>query len=95
MAPFDISPARPTHDDKGHSQLGVLLRPLGVGDLVEIERHLLALDVMDRHARFGSSLADRVVAAYARSIDPVQAVLFGAMEEPGGRILGLAEVQPT
>jgi pimeloyl-ACP methyl ester carboxylesterase len=72
----------------------VRLRPLGAGDLPDIEDHLLALDPIDRCRRFGSAMGDFAVAAYARGIDPARAVLFGAVDEPSGRILGLAEAQP-
>jgi pimeloyl-ACP methyl ester carboxylesterase/ribosomal protein S18 acetylase RimI-like enzyme len=71
------------------------LRRLGRHDLPEVERHLLALGPLDRHARFGSALGDAAVAAYARRIDPGRAVLVGAVDGPSGRLVGLAEAQPA
>jgi ribosomal protein S18 acetylase RimI-like enzyme len=71
------------------------VRPLGRADLPEVERHLLALGPADRRARFGLALGDAAVAAYARRIDPDRAVLVGAADGPGGRLVGLAEAQPT
>jgi GNAT superfamily N-acetyltransferase len=72
----------------------VRVRPLDAGDLPDIERHLLALDPADWRSRFGSAIADIAVMAYARGIDPAQAVLFGAVDEASGRLLGVAEAQP-
>ena len=71
------------------------LRRLGRHDLPEVERHLLELGPADRRARFGTALSDAAIAAYAWRIDPDQAVLIGAVHEPSGRILGLAEAQPA
>ena len=75
------------HQDAGYGLLGA-------GDLAELERHLVGLDPMDRHARFGSALSDSAVAAYVRRIDPARAVLFGALDDDGC-ILGIGEAQPT
>jgi GNAT superfamily N-acetyltransferase len=79
----------------GAAAADLRIRPLGRGDLPEVERHLLAFGPADRHARFGSALGDVAVAAYARRIDPGRAVLMGAVDGPSGRLVGLAEAQPT
>jgi pimeloyl-ACP methyl ester carboxylesterase/ribosomal protein S18 acetylase RimI-like enzyme len=91
--PEVVNPAIARHLDAAAAQ-AVRLRPLGADDLPDIESHLLALDATDRRHRFGSAVGDFAVAAYARGIDPARAVLFGAVDEPSGRILGLAEAQP-
>jgi ribosomal protein S18 acetylase RimI-like enzyme len=81
--------------DRADAASGFVVRPLGRGDLPEVERHLLALGPADRRARFGTPLGDGAVAAYARGIDPDRALLVGAFDGPGGRMVGLAEAQPT
>ena len=70
-------------------------RRLDRSNLPEVERHLLALEPADRRARFGSTFSDAAIMAYAQRIDPTQAILMGAVDEPSGRILGLAEAQPA
>lgn len=61
---------------------GLYLRRLGQCDLPEIERHLLALDILDRHAGFGSAFGDAAIATYVRRIDLARAVLIGAVDAP-------------
>lgn len=86
--------ARPVEERRG----GIVapeLRRLGEKDLEGIEQHLLALDVIDRHARFGAVRSDALLTAYARRLDPIGAVLFGAVDGLTGRIVGFSEAQPT
>ena len=71
------------------------VRPLDVGDLPEVERHLLSLDFHDRNTRFGGAIADDMIGLYVRRIDAARAVLVGALEAWGSRIVGIAEAQPT
>ncbi len=71
------------------------LRRLDWRDLREVERHLLALEPAARLARFGAVRGDAAIAAYAWRIDPARAVLIGAVNGASGRIVGLAEAQPT
>ena len=70
-------------------------RRLDWRDLPAVERHLLALEPADRRARFGSTLSDAAIIAYARRIDPTRGILMGVVDEPSGRLLGLAEAQPA
>jgi ribosomal protein S18 acetylase RimI-like enzyme len=70
------------------------IRTLDDHDLPEIERHMLALDSISRRSRFGSAFGDTSVLAYVRRIDLTRALLVGAAD-PTGRIVGLAEAQPT
>jgi GNAT superfamily N-acetyltransferase len=92
--PEAVDAAVAAHLD-GATAADLRIRPLGRGDLPEVERHLLAFGPVDRHARFGSALGDAAVAAYARRIDPDRAVLVGAVDGPSGRLVGLAEAQPA
>jgi pimeloyl-ACP methyl ester carboxylesterase len=79
----------------GAAAADLRIRPLGRGDLPEVERHLLAFGPVDRHARFGAAFGDAAIAAYVRGVDPARAVLVGAVDGPSGRLLGLAEAQPA
>lgn len=71
------------------------IRPLTCQDLAGVERHLLALDAMDRYARFGASRSDALLTGYVRRLDPTRAVVVGALDGVTSRIVGLAEAQPT
>lgn len=71
------------------------LRRLESGDLAAIETHLLDLDLVSRNRRFHSGFSDAAVAAYVRRLDPSTDILFGAIEEDSGRIVGLAEARPA
>jgi RimJ/RimL family protein N-acetyltransferase len=71
------------------------LRRLGGGDLAGIEMHLLDLDLVSRNRRFHSGFGDAAVAAYVRRLDPATDILFGAIEQDSGRIIGLAEAHPA
>jgi RimJ/RimL family protein N-acetyltransferase len=71
------------------------LRRLDGRDLAGIETHLLDLDLVSRNRRFGSGFGDAAVAAYVRRLDPATDILFGAIEEDSGRIVGLAEAHPA
>jgi hypothetical protein len=71
------------------------IRRLGPRHMAEVERHLVALDVRDRHARFHSVVNDWTIATYVRKLDPECVVLVGAVERATGRILGLAEAHPA
>jgi ribosomal protein S18 acetylase RimI-like enzyme len=77
------------------SAAGLLVRPLGRADLPGVERHFLAFDLADRRARFGTALRDAAISAYVRGLDPSRAVLVGAVDGSSGRVVGLAEAQPT
>lgn len=74
---------------------GTCLRRLDDGDRAGIERHLLELDPVSRNRRFHSGFGDAAVAAYVRSLDVTADLLFGAIEESSGRIVGLAEARPA
>jgi ribosomal protein S18 acetylase RimI-like enzyme len=82
-------------DPEGTPAGDLLIRRLGHDDLPEIERHLLALSQTERRARFGTALGDPGITAYARKMDFVRALLVGAVDGPSGRVVGLAEAQPT
>ena len=71
------------------------IRPLGPGDLADVERHLLSLDIRDRNARFGGAVSDEGISRYVRRTDFSRTVLVGAIEPGDGRIIGLGEAQPT
>jgi GNAT superfamily N-acetyltransferase len=71
------------------------LRRLDGRDLAGIERHLLELDMVSRNRRFLSGFGDAAVAAYVRRLDVTTDILFGAIEQESGRIVGLAEVHPA
>jgi ribosomal protein S18 acetylase RimI-like enzyme len=71
------------------------VRPLSVGDLTEIERHLLSPDFHDRNTPFCGAAVDAMICLYLRRMDVAHAVLVGALEAWGSRIVGLAEAQPT
>jgi RimJ/RimL family protein N-acetyltransferase len=71
------------------------MRRLDGGDLAGIERHLLELDLVSRNCRFHSGFSDAAVAAYVRRLDVTTDILFGAIEEANGRIIGLAEARPA
>ena len=66
------------------------MRRLGSRDLPALERHLLELAPADRRARFLSTCADEMIAAYARRIDVSHAILVGAFDTVG-RLVGVAE----
>lgn len=85
MSAKEISPAM--------SNAGV--RRLDAGDLAAIERHLIELDPVSRNCRFHSGFSDAAVAAYVRSLDVTTDILFGAIGEADGRIIGLAEARPA
>jgi ribosomal protein S18 acetylase RimI-like enzyme len=70
------------------------VRQLGANDLPAVEGHLLALGRADRRARFLTYRPDKMIAAYARGIDPSSTVLVGAFDQ-SGRMVGLAEAHPT
>ena len=71
------------------------LRRLDGRDLAGIEMHLLDLDLISRNRRFRSGFGDAAVAAYVRRLDLTTDILFGAIEEDSGRIVGLAEAHPA
>ena len=71
------------------------LRRLDGRDLAGIEMHLLDLDLVSRNRRFRSGFGDAAVAAYVRRLDLTTDILFGAIEEDSGRIVGLAEAHPA
>lgn len=85
MSAKELSPAA--------SNAGV--RRLDGGDLAAIERHLLELDPVSRNCRFHSGFSDAAIVAYVRSLDVTTDILFGAIEEADGRIIGLAEARPA
>lgn len=71
------------------------IQRLGEEDLPAIEQHLLEFARLDRHARFGAGMSDPAIAAYVLRMNPSRAILVGAVEKTGGRIVGLAEAQPA
>ncbi len=75
------------------AKLAVSMRRLDGRDLVEIERHLLELDLVSRNRRFHSGFGDAAVAAYVRGLHTSTDILFGAVENASGRIVGLAEAR--
>jgi len=84
-----LSPYEP--NVKGAAQT---IRRLDAGDLAAIERHLLGLSQLDRAARFLGSCSDASICAYARRLDPSNAVLLGGFNS-GARLVGLAQAHPT
>ena len=73
---------------------GLEVRRLSGRDLGAIERHLLGLDMVSRNRRFSSGFGDAAVMAYVQRLDLSADILFGAIEENSGRIVGLAEAHP-
>jgi pimeloyl-ACP methyl ester carboxylesterase/GNAT superfamily N-acetyltransferase len=71
------------------------LQRLDGSDLIRVNRHLLALDRADRHARFGTACDDTKIIGCTRRIDPSRAILIGAVERASGHIVGLAEAHPA
>ena len=71
---------------------GVKLRlgQLGKGDSWAIGQHLLALGSADRRSRFLGNMSDEAIAAYARRLDPVRAILIGAFDS-SEHLVGLTE----
>lgn len=80
--------------DSCMANAGIELRRLSSRDLGAIERHLLGLDMVSRNRRFSSGFGDAAVTAYVQALDPSTDILIGAVEENGGRIVGLAEAHP-
>ena len=70
------------------------VRQLGKGDLWAIGQHLLALGSADRRSRFLGNMSDEAIAAYARRLDPVRAILIGAFDS-SEHLVGLAQAHPT
>lgn len=83
------------HLDRAAEAVTTRIRRLGPGDMARVEGLLLALDPIDRYARFHSGVSDWWVAAYAHRLDPARAILIGAFCPSSGRLLGLAEAHPT
>jgi ribosomal protein S18 acetylase RimI-like enzyme len=73
----------------------VRIRLLGRGDMRQVERHLLALDMRDRRARFHAAVSDWMITAYVSQLDPKRVVLVGAVGRATGRLIGLAEAHPA
>src|SRR5262245_40545501 len=71
------------------------VRRLDNCDLAGIERHFLELDMVSRNHRFHSGFGDAAISAYVGGLDVTTDILFGAIDETGGRIVGLAEAHPT
>ena len=71
------------------------LRRLDGSDLGAVNRHLLALDRVDRHARFGVACNDEMIISYAHRIVASRSVLIGAVDDASGDIVGLAEAHPA
>lgn len=69
--------------------------PLAPGDVTAIERHLLTLDLADRHARFHVGTGDCVIADSARRLDPARTVLVGVFDGSDNQLIGLAETHPA
>jgi ribosomal protein S18 acetylase RimI-like enzyme len=71
----------------------LIIRAMDSRDRPAVGRHLLDLDAVDRNARFGGAFSDAAIEAYVLGIDWTRALLAGAVEN--GRVVGLAEAQPT
>ena len=71
------------------------LRRLDGSDLVQVKRHLLALDRTDRHARFGVACDDATIIAYSHRVDTSRTILIGAVDDANGHIAGFAEAHPA
>jgi GNAT superfamily N-acetyltransferase len=74
---------------------GASIRRLDGRDIAGIEQHLLELDMVSRNRRFHCGFGDAAVKAYVRRLDISIDILFGAVEEASGRIVGLAEAHPA
>jgi ribosomal protein S18 acetylase RimI-like enzyme len=70
------------------------VRQLGTSDSRTIEQYFSGLAPLDRRARFFGKLSDEAISAYAQRLDPSRALLIGAFD-PSGRLVGLAEANPT
>jgi len=70
---------------------GYVLRRLGRRDLPAIEAHFLALNPIDRGARFHAMLGDEAIGRYVRRIDFDRMILVGAVEPASGRLVAIAE----
>jgi GNAT superfamily N-acetyltransferase len=70
------------------------LRLLDADDPQTIERHLLALALVDRHSRFLGKVSDGRISDYVRGLDPSDVVLIGAFDA-GDRLVGLVESHRT
>jgi len=86
--------ASPAYPEIFLEAAGLTVRRLDRGDLAAIERHLLELSPCDRIARFMGGRGDAGVSAYARRLEPSNAILLGAFS-PSGRLAGFAEARPT
>jgi GNAT superfamily N-acetyltransferase len=84
----------PSSAEFGLSEAELELRRLDTGDLAAVEQHLLRLSPADRTARFLHGVGDAGICAHARRLDPSRAILIGAFNL-SGRIVGVAEAQPT
>jgi ribosomal protein S18 acetylase RimI-like enzyme len=69
------------------------LRRLGFDDLAGVQTHLLSLDMVSRNRRFHCGFSDAAVTAYASRFDPINDILFGAIEPVSNRVVGLAEAR--
>ncbi|MCZ7565013.1 MAG: GNAT family N-acetyltransferase [Burkholderiales bacterium] len=66
-------------------------RLLGAGEREAFVGHLLALDLHDRHLRFGAAMSDASMRNYANGIDLGRDALFGVFDE-GATLVGAAHL---
>lgn len=93
-APFGISGSTITsHCEVNGPSNALVIRTLDGGDLSEIERHLLDLNLADRATRFMGGRSNEAISAYARRLDASAAIMIGAFSSTG-RLLGFAEAHP-
>lgn len=74
-----------------HTSQELIVRRLVAADLPAIATHLLALEPVDRFARFHAFLGDDAIQDYIGRIDFQRMILAGAFDEDTGRLVGLAE----
>ena len=70
---------------------GGVIRKLWVGDCDQYLAHLLRLDDLSRHSRFGGAVADDVIRGYVERTDALGAILHGFFVD--GTLRGVAEVR--
>jgi GNAT superfamily N-acetyltransferase len=70
------------------------LRRLGRSDVRAVNQHLLSLDRMERHARFGVVCNDEMIISYVHRVISSRSIVIGAFDEASGHVVGIAEAHP-
>ena len=78
------------------SRLSIDIHPLEAGHRHAMQLHLMGLDAADRHARFGCTLSDTALIAWAQGIDWRQDRWWGAWTADAEQgLLGALQLTPT